>query len=103
MLNNAKDDDRKVEKIIGISLGLDKTKRVFGLPFPAFLQLMCRLQRRNGYRIPKEPTHEATKHEPWTCPTCGNVVREKNDPMTRYCVFCGQALDWGDNDHGPHD
>lgn len=53
-------------------------------------------------QVPKEPTHEATKFECFTCPTCKNVVDEFTDFIGQkvrvelpYCKLCGQKLKWG--------
>ena len=58
-------------------------------------------------QIPKEPTHEATKFECFTCPTCKNVVDEFTDFIGQkvrvespYCKLCGQKLKWGEEDDG---
>ena len=57
-------------------------------------------------QIPKKITHEATLQRCATCPTCKNVLDEfieliPGQPKIRvtfaYCYFCGQALDWSDN------
>lgn len=42
---------------------------------------------------PKKVTHEATKTNLNTCPNCRNVVGYQD-----YCMFCGQALDWSEED-----
>ena len=51
--------------------------------------------------LPQKITHEATKIESPTCPSCGNVVgkTERWGDITvniqwNNCVFCGQALKW---------
>jgi RNA polymerase-binding transcription factor DksA len=41
-------------------------------------------------QIPLKPTHEATKLDKYTCPSCKNVHEEKYP----YCDFCGQRIDW---------
>ena len=55
-------------------------------------------------QIPKKVTHEATLYRCYTCPACENVIDEFTDftgkkyrVTVQYCKFCGQALDWGDN------
>lgn len=57
-------------------------------------------------QIPKKIMHEATLQRCATCPTCKNVLDEfiefiPGQPKIRvtfaYCYFCGQALDWSDN------
>ena len=57
-------------------------------------------------QIPKKITHEATLQRCATCPTCKNVLDEfiefiPGQPKIRvtftHCHFCGQALDWSDN------
>ena len=57
-------------------------------------------------QIPKKITHEATLQRCATCPTCKNVLDEfiefiPGQPKIRvtftHCYFCGQALDWSDN------
>jgi hypothetical protein len=45
-----------------------------------------------SYREAKTITHTATKLDDATCPSCGNVIRERYD----YCHYCGQKLDWED-------
>ena len=57
-------------------------------------------------QIPKKITHEATLKRCATCPTCKNVLDEfieliPGQPKIRvtftHCHFCGQALDWSDD------
>ena len=57
-------------------------------------------------QIPKKLTHEATRQRCATCPTCKNVLDKfieiiPGQPKIRVtfanCPFCGQALDWSDN------
>ena len=57
-------------------------------------------------QIPKKITHEATLKRCATCPTCKNVLDEfielvPGQPKIRvtftHCHFCGQALDWSEN------
>ena len=57
-------------------------------------------------QIPKKITHEATLRRCATCPTCKNVLDEfiefiPGQPKIRVtfarCHFCGQALDWSDD------
>ena len=57
-------------------------------------------------QIPKKITHEATLQRCATCPTCKNVLDEfieliPGQPKIRvtftHCHFCGQALDWSDD------
>ena len=57
-------------------------------------------------QIPKKITHEATLQRCATYPTCKNVLDEfiefiPGQPKTRvtftHCRFCGQALDWRDD------
>ena len=57
-------------------------------------------------QIPKKITHEATLQRCATCPTCKNVLDEfiefiPGQPKIRvtftHCYFCGQALDWSEN------
>lgn len=44
-----------------------------------------------SYRKAKAITHNATKLDDLTCPSCGNVIgRVRYD----YCHYCGQKLDW---------
>lgn len=32
------------------------------------------------------------------CPACGGVIGYMDDPKShKYCLMCGQALDWGDD------
>lgn len=57
-------------------------------------------------QIPKKITYEATLQRCATCPTCKNVLDEfieliPGQPKIRvtftHCHFCGQALDWSDD------
>ena len=57
-------------------------------------------------QIPKKITHEATLQRCATCPTCKNVLDKfieiiPGQPKIRVaftnCPFCGQALDWSDD------
>ena len=61
--------------------------------------------RQLKYRIPTKVTHTATIYKCCTCPSCGNVVDrfdklfgQQVRVMTDYCHFCGQALDWCDEE-----
>ena len=63
------------------------------------------VERELQYRIPKKVTHNATLYSCCTCPSCGNVVDETEKwgdravrIMHKYCVYCGQALDWTDEE-----
>ena len=54
-----------------------------------------------SYREAKPITHTATKLDDATCPSCGNVVGEKQIwdgrqifIQWKYCIFCGQKLEW---------
>lgn len=56
-------------------------------------------------QIPKKITHEATIYKCCTCPNCKNVVDEYTEFLGKkvrvtyaYCHYCGQKLDWSDND-----
>ncbi|MBR3739477.1 MAG: hypothetical protein IKN04_03345 [Clostridia bacterium] len=56
------------------------------------------------YRLSKKITHEATRSNCPTCPSCGNIAgdeimligRTKLHVQTKYCHFCGQFFDWSD-------
>lgn len=45
-------------------------------------------------QIPKKPTvYDSVPHG--RCPSCRNAVRMYcDDPKNKYCIWCGQALDW---------
>lgn len=54
---------------------------------------------------PQKVTHTATLQRCCTCPSCGNVVdafEEWGDKtvhiMHSFCVYCGQALNWSEED-----
>ena len=55
-------------------------------------------------QIPTMVTHDATRPECHTCPSCKNVVDRFGTFITGqkvplyydYCEFCGQAFDWSD-------
>ena len=54
-------------------------------------------------QIPTKVTHEATLYRCCTCPNCKNVVDEfidfqgaKTRVTSKFCKYCGQALDWSD-------
>jgi len=62
---------------------------------------MEQTEKELQYRIPKKVTHEATLYKVSTCPTCKHVVGKYEkwgdtyvQAQWKYCVFCGQALDW---------
>lgn len=62
-------------------------------------------ERELRYRTPRKVEHTATIYKCCTCPSCGNVVDEFDkwgETYTRittdYCKFCGQALDWSDEE-----
>lgn len=47
-------------------------------------------------QIPKKPTLYEDKY--YGC-DCGNVLAFKNEaPGLTYCLNCGQAIDWSDNE-----
>lgn len=53
----------------------------------------------------KKVTHESTIYTSLTCPNCKNVVDEftefqgkKVRVQYKFCHFCGQRLDWSDED-----
>lgn len=55
------------------------------------------------HTIPAKITHEATLYKCPTCPSCKNVVGHMTDLFGKkmlahvpYCEFCGQHLDWSD-------
>lgn len=64
----------------------------------------CPLKEQDSelsYREAKAITHMATKLDDATCPSCGNVVGEKLSfgrkkvfIQWKYCIYCGQKLDW---------
>lgn len=65
------------------------------------LALLKEQEAELSYRDAKKITHNATKLDDATCPSCGNVVGEKQIWEGRkifiqwkYCIFCGQKLDW---------
>lgn len=45
-------------------------------------------------QIPKKPTeYDSVPHG--RCPSCHNAVRMYcDDPKNKYCIWCGQAIDW---------
>lgn len=58
---------------------------------------------------PKKVTHEATKPNDFTCPSCKNVVSEWWEfgqrlvcAQVKFCKYCGQALEWN-LEEGSHD
>ena len=44
-------------------------------------------------QIPKEPSCKKYSNEP-RCPVCN----ERTCLHSKYCIFCGQALDWSDEE-----
>ena len=63
------------------------------------------VERELQYRVPRKVEHKATLRACCTCPSCGNVVDRiekwgdrKVRIMCKYCVYCGQALDWSDEE-----
>ena len=65
------------------------------------LALLKEQESELSYRDAKKITHTATKLDDATCPSCGNVVGEKQIWEGRkifiqwkYCIFCGQKLNW---------
>lgn len=53
----------------------------------------------------KKPTHEATLYKSLTCPRCKNVIDsfttmfgQKVRVMEPHCKFCGQKIDWSEED-----
>ena len=70
----------------------------------SMMEGICLLKEQDAelsFREAKAITHTATKLDDATCPSCGNVVGEKQIWEGRkifiqwkYCVFCGQKLDW---------
>lgn len=56
-------------------------------------------------QIPKKPTHESTLQLPHTCPSCKNVIDRVENFFghnvlikEEFCRFCGQAIDWSDEE-----
>ena len=70
----------------------------------AIRTIVAMLKEQNAelqYRKPKKITHNATIRDDATCPSCGNVVGDRMRILDsrvniqwKYCVFCGQELDW---------
>lgn len=65
------------------------------------IELLKEHEKEIQYRTPKKITHNATKIDYATCPSCGNIVGEtqimgdsKVLIQWKYCKFCGQELDW---------
>ena len=69
------------------------------------LALLKAQERELHYRTPRKVEHEATIKRCCTCPSCGNVLDQferfgvgRVRIMNKYCHFCGQALDWSDEE-----
>lgn len=69
------------------------------------LALLKAQERELRCRTPRKVEHEATIKRCCTCPSCGNVLDQferfgvgKVRIMNKYCHFCGQALDWSDEE-----
>lgn len=49
-------------------------------------------------QTPKKPIFQPRVYfgfDGHTCPTCGQYIKSKNDPiLPKFCRDCGQALDW---------
>ena len=69
------------------------------------LVLLKSQEQELRYRTSRKVEHEATLKRCCTCPSCGNVLDQfeqfgvgKVRIMNDYCHFCGQALDWSDEE-----
>lgn len=52
-------------------------------------------------QIPKKPIEDDTSYSGYKCPTCNSNIyqlRSHNIMQTPHCIFCGQALKWGEED-----
>ena len=52
-------------------------------------------------QIPKKPIENDTSYSGYKCPTCNSNIyqlRSHNIMQTPQCIFCGQALKWGEED-----
>lgn len=52
-------------------------------------------------QIPKKPIKDDTSYSGYKCPTCNSNVyqlRSHNIMQTPHCIFCGQALKWGEEE-----
>lgn len=52
-------------------------------------------------QIPKKPIENDTSYSGYKCPTCNSNIyqlRSHNIMQTPHCIFCGQALKWGEED-----
>lgn len=102
--------------IKGPEVHLTPNSRCKGCPYPnngfcgdqVFRDALALLKAQElelHYRTPRKVEHEATIKRCCTCPSCGNVLDQferfgvgKVRIMNNYCHFCGQALDWSDEE-----
>ena len=52
-------------------------------------------------QIPKKPIEDNTSYSGYKCPACNSNIyqlRSHNIMQTPHCIFCGQALKWGEED-----
>ena len=52
-------------------------------------------------QIPKKPIEDNTSYSGYKCPACNDNIyqlRSHNIYKTPNCIFCGQKLDWGNED-----
>lgn len=49
-------------------------------------------------QIPQKPI-EYDSNPYHRCPNCGGAIRMYyDDPYDKYCLFCGQAIDWSEEE-----
>lgn len=59
------------------------------------------LKEAREKQIPKKPIENDTSYSGYKCPTCNSNIyqlRSHNIMQTPHCIFCGQALKWGEED-----
>ena len=52
-------------------------------------------------QVAKKPIEDNTSYSGYKCPTCNSNIyqlRSHNICKTPHCIFCGQALKWGEED-----
>ena len=100
------DREKVIKERLGYLVDFGNEKKLYTVAEIAqdALALLKEQEAELSYREAKAITHNATKLDDATCPSCGNVVGEKirtgaigqSVVQVRwdYCRFCGQKLEW---------
>ena len=85
-------------KAISVTLGINDFHKSSVLKRKEALHMAIESMKK---QIPKKPIEDDTSYSGYKCPTCNSNIyqlRSHNIMQTPYCIFCGQALKWGEED-----